>query len=47
MLGDFLNDDPSLLLNDDHAVAPEVIVPVEKHTTSGRIVRLPLRFCDD
>ena len=46
VLDDFL-DDSAPLVNDEPAVAPEVIVPVEKRTRSGRIVRLPLRFRDD
>ena len=47
VLDDFLNDDPAPLVDDKPAVAPEVIVSVEKHTRSGRLVRLPLRFLDD
>ena len=47
VLDDFLDDDPALLVNDEPAVAPEVIVPVERRTRSGWIVRPPLRFRDD
>ena len=47
MLDDFLDDDPALLVNDEPAVPPEVIVPVERRTRSGWIVRPPLRFRDD
>ena len=42
-----IDDDPALLVNDEFAVAPEVIVPVEKHTRGAQIVRLSLRFCDN
>ena len=47
VLDDFLDDIITPLVNDEPAVATEVIVPVEKCTRSSQFVRLLLRFHDD